>query len=187
MNKIPCLFVRDFGAIDVSICSIVTPGCEWVTAGEGRATRKYDGTACLVQSGVLYKRYDAKHGKLPPPGFVPCGDADDVTGHWPGWLAVGEDPADVWHRKAIELYTATDMWPPPDGTFELCGPKINGNPEGFDKLALVPHGRRVYDNCPRDFAGLEAWLKDQPIEGIVWWHLDGRKAKIRKADFGLAR
>jgi hypothetical protein len=45
----PCLFVRDFtDKRNPKISTDVTPGCEWVMAGEGVATRKYDGTACLV-------------------------------------------------------------------------------------------------------------------------------------------
>ena len=75
MIKIPCLFERDFtDKRNPILLPTVTPGCEWVMAGEGVATRKYDGTACAVINGELYKRYDAKQGKEPPPGAIPCAD-----------------------------------------------------------------------------------------------------------------
>lgn len=48
----------------------------------------------MIRGGRLFKRYDAKHGKIPPPDFEPAQPPDDVTGHWPGWVPVGEGPAD---------------------------------------------------------------------------------------------
>lgn len=81
MKKMPCLFQRTFHGHDsATLLREVTPGCEWVLAGEGVASRKWDGTACMVKDGALYKRYDAKRGKTPPPGAIPCGDPDPVTG-----------------------------------------------------------------------------------------------------------
>lgn len=45
MRKIPTLFVREFlPNHKILITDQVTPGCEWVLAGEGVATRKLDGT-----------------------------------------------------------------------------------------------------------------------------------------------
>jgi hypothetical protein len=70
MQKIISLFKRDYEGTRLVFNEIV-PGAEWVVAGEGRATRKYDGTCCMVRDGKLYKRYDAKKGKKPPPGFEP--------------------------------------------------------------------------------------------------------------------
>ena len=48
MNKIPTLFVRDPENMS-RVTREVTPGCEWVLAGEGVATRKWDGTNVLVE------------------------------------------------------------------------------------------------------------------------------------------
>ena len=47
MKKIPTLYVRDreTGKVDTSQ---VTPGCEWVVAGEGAPTRKFDGTCTML-------------------------------------------------------------------------------------------------------------------------------------------
>ena len=39
---------------------------------------------CAIIDGKFYKRYDAKKGKTPPEGAIPCQDAPDpVTGHFP--------------------------------------------------------------------------------------------------------
>ena len=52
MKKMPCLFVRQFHGRDhATLTEEVTPGCEWVLAGEGTASRKWDGTACMVRDG----------------------------------------------------------------------------------------------------------------------------------------
>ena len=73
MKKIPTLFEREFENHKViSISDKVTPGMEWVLDGEGVATVKYDGTCCAIIDGVFYKRYDAKRGKKPPEGAIPC-------------------------------------------------------------------------------------------------------------------
>lgn len=176
MQKIISLFQRNYDG-DRMIRNEVVPGAEWVTQGEGVATRKFDGTCCRVKDGKLYKRYDAKNGKTPPEGFEPAQDADPVTGHWPGWLPVDNIPSDRWHVEAWE-----NNGPLPDGTYELCGPRIQGNPEKLEGHNLIPHGKSEV-NCPRDFAGLKAFFRDYPHEGIVWHHPDGRMVKIKKRDF----
>ena len=60
MKKMPTLFHREFQDHHViSISQEVTPGLEWVLAGEGVATEKIDGACCVIIDGVFYKRYDA--------------------------------------------------------------------------------------------------------------------------------
>jgi hypothetical protein len=201
MQKIISLFARNYDG-DRLVRDEIVPGAEWVIAGEGVATIKYDGTCCMIRGGKLYKRYDAKKGKTPPAGFEPGQDAPDpVTGHWPGWLLVGDGPEDKWHREAWQNGTpwcfSDDfavlfyrLVSPPDGTYELCGPSVQGNPEGFYQHALVPHGAAILPDAPRDFAALRAYLADPnraSIEGIVWHHPDGRMVKIKAKDFGIKR
>ena len=95
MQKIISLFKRNYDG-DHLVRDEVVPGAEWVLAGEGVATRKWDGTACKIADGLLYKRFDAKAGKEPPLDFEPAQpEPDPVSGHWPGWVPVGPDePAD---------------------------------------------------------------------------------------------
>ena len=192
MKKIPSVFLRD--EKDRSrLTDTPNPACAWVFDMEARPTRKWDGTCCLVREGRLFARYDAKHGKPTPPGFVPAqAEPDPVTGHFPGWLAVEEQPEYRWHRDAW----ARGMFA--DGTFELCGPKVNGNPEHFEDHHLISHGGIsissettgdqtvapfivTYGNCVRALVAL-------PWEGIVFYHPAGHvhgMAKIKRRDFGL--
>jgi hypothetical protein len=180
MKKIPSVFVRHHDG-DRRLLDQILPESAWVVAGEGTATRKWDGTACLVKGGRLYKRYDAKQGKAPPEGFEPCQEPDPVTGHWPGWVPVGAGPEDRWFHDADK--------PALDGTYELCGPKIGGkhgaNPERFGTHRYIRHGDELLADVPRTFQGLKQYLGDHPMEGIVFHHPDGRMAKIKRSDFGL--
>ena len=187
MIKMPCLFVREFhGRDSFTITEEVTSGCEWVLADEGTASRKRDGTACMFKGGQLFKRYDAKRDrrtgeyKMPPPGAIPCSDPDPVTGHWPHWTLIG--PHDYWHAEAFARQAAELV----DGaTYELCGPKLQGNPEHCSWHVLFRHGEEVYPDPPRTFESIRCLLDLHPIEGLVYAHPDGRCAKIRRADFGL--
>jgi hypothetical protein len=181
MKKIPTVFVRDFETKPFTITPEVTPGCEWVLAGEGRATRKWDGTCVRVLDGKLYARYDAKHGKTPPEGFEPAQpEADPETGHWPGWLLITDQPQYKWHRDAT--------MPSGAGTYELVGPKINGNPEKTDEHLFLEHGGLAFpyfQTVEPSLDGLKAFLTEHPMEGLVFHHPDGRMAKIKRKDFGL--
>lgn len=186
MQKIISLFQRNYVG-DRLVRDEVTPGAEWVINGEGIATRKWDGTCCRIEGGIFYKRYDAKKGKTPPAGFMPAQDPDPVTGHWPGWLEVGVGPEDKYfvqgYAESCLIYVDRVI---PDGTYELVGPKINGNKDQFTHHTLVAHGKD-YLYAPRTYAALAAWFVSEDIEGIVWHHPDGRMVKIKKKDFGYKR
>jgi hypothetical protein len=182
MQKIISLFMRNYDG-DRLVRDEVVPGAEWVLAGEGVATRKFDGTCCMVRDGKLYKRYDAKQGKTPPYGFEPAQEPDAKTGHWPGWLPVGDGPEDRWHREAWDAHQRYA----PDGTYELCGPKVQQNPERVPSHVLIAHGFQQLPEAPRTFARIRHYLESHDIEGIVWHHPDGRMVKIKAKDFGLKR
>ena len=198
MRKIPCLFVREFfGGLPPSLTEEVTPGCEWALAGKGIATRKWDGTACMVKNGNLYKRYDYKaqrRTKALPEGAIPCDpEPDEMTGHWPHWVPVTVAKEDRWHRLAWRHHQVLCY-----GTFELIGPMINGNREdvsglefrahGADRIRIKietagHHGREI----PWTFHTIKAILSMLPFEGIVFHHVDDdtRRCKIRRKDYGL--
>jgi hypothetical protein len=57
MKKTPTIFKRNPENMK-QILNEHNPKCDWVFNGEGIATRKYDGTCCLVRNGILYKRRD---------------------------------------------------------------------------------------------------------------------------------
>jgi hypothetical protein len=131
---------------------------------------------------MFYKRYDAKHGKIAPFGFIPSQDPDPVTGHWPGWVLVdAEAPADKWHMEAL----LRPGFVRNSGTYELIGPKVQGNPYKLDHHVLRPHGFPKLPTAPRDFEGLRVYLGNTPIEGIVWHHPTGAMVKIKRRDFGM--
>ena len=193
MRKLPTVFVRTFSPRHeiVSCGPHVTPGCEWVVAGEGRATIKWDGEAYRVLGGKLWRRYDAnvRKGRTPPPGAEPCEQAaDPVTGHWPHWLLVTlDDPALALARESYAFEVAAFGGPPPDGTYELVGPKVQGNPHGFGSNEFRRHGAALVDVPDRSLDGIRAWLAAHAdCEGLVFHHDDGRMAKIKRSDFGMA-
>lgn len=190
MKKIETLFIRDPENMS-RVTSSFNEHCSWVLEGDVIATKKDDGTACMIRDGKLYKRYDCKKNKAPPVEFEPCEpDRNEETGHWPGWVPVTEAPEDKWHREAFQAF---DSFPGDlttgtfDGTYELLGPKIQKNPERLDGHRLLLHGHEVFTDCPTDFDGLNEWFLGKDIEGIVWHHPDGRMCKIKKKDFGLRR
>lgn len=195
MRKIKTVFVidRDIGLATEK----VVPECEWVLAGEGRATIKIDGTSCMVRDGKLYRRYDCKSGRKAPEGWEPCEEKPDmVTGHWPGWLPVTDARENRYHNEA---FASGDF---PDGTYELVGPNIsstthvwidgkfmrNGSVPNRYKLTkheLWRHGAEVVEDFPRTFEGMREWFVNHEVEGVVFHHEDGRMAKIRRKDFGI--
>ena len=175
MQKNITLFQRNYES-DRLVRNEVVTGAEWVLVGEGTPTRKWNGTACLVKDGRLFKRYEIKRGRQTPEGFVAAQEPDPVTGEQPGWVPVGDGPEDKWHREAWIPETT-------DGTYELCGPKIQGNAEGRHNHVLLRHGSEVLEDGPRDFDGLREYLISSDIEGIVWHHPDGRMVKLKKRDF----
>ena len=183
MKKTPTIFKRNPDNMR-EVLPEPHPDCAWVFNGEGVATRKYDGTCCLIEGGVLYKRREIKAGQATPDTFV-LADSDPVTGKSVGWVPVDPDAKeDRWHVEAFHLPQGCYE----DGTYELLGPKIQGNPEQIANHCLLKHsGAQAYENVPRTFEGLRNWLSDKDIEGLVFHHPDGRMAKIKKRDFGLKR
>ncbi len=203
MKKTPIVFEMDYEKERVT--PQVRPGQEWVLAGEGIATIKFDGQACLWQDGKLWKRFDRKlnkqaqrrldHGQAlgplndglfrnAPEGFVPCEAAPDpVTFHWPGWVPVSEtDPADKWHREALAGLTQAME----EGqTYELVGPTLALNVYGLERHELWKHGNDTVELMDRSLEALERFLTEHNVEGLVFHHPDGRKAKIRRKDFQL--
>jgi hypothetical protein len=205
MKKIKCLFERDYTS--GLVYDKVTEGAEWVLEGEGWPTVKLDGTCCMVRNGQLFKRYDRKLTKSAyrrkkdfknykvepvqdfkpaPHNWEPCEPEPNIhTGHWPGWAPVCYGPEDQWHREAWEKLDTLDLQEDQEYTYELVGPKIQGNPYCLTSHSLWLHGTIPVSYVPRDFEGIKGWLEENEEEGIVWHNIDGRMIKIRRKDFGL--
>jgi len=186
VKKIISLFVRDYEGDRLVIPEIVE-GAEWVVGGEGVATRKMDGTCCMILDGKFYKRYTLKKNRKRPDDFISATAIDEKTGKQEGWVPVSQDKAaDQYHREAFHFLMGNTT--PEDGTYELVGPKVQGNPEKFSEHRLLRHDQMDrYPSAPRTFEGLKAYFASTDIEGIVWHHPDGRMVKIKKKDFGMKR
>lgn len=180
MKKIPTIFIRNPDNMR-ELLQKQHPDCDWVFRGEGVATRKYDGTCVLIENGNYYKRREIKKGKIPPSDFIEI-EHDQNTDKRVGWVPVDpNDKGDKWHMEAFNK----DL---EDGTYELCGPKIQGNPEGYESHVLIRHSEaEQYENVPRTYEKIKEWFSNKDIEGIVFHHEDGRMAKIKKRDYNLKR
>lgn len=186
MKKIPTLFARVFeNKHIVDITPEITPGCEEAFL-HGEATIKVDGSCCAVIDGEFYKRYDAKKGKTPPAGAIPCDNPDPVTGHHPHWVKIDENnPSDKWFMKAARTYSEvyeTESIKP--GTYEAIGPHFNENPYNLKNDILVKHGDVKID-VNRDFESVKEYLRANNVEGIVFWLNGEPVCKIKKSDFGF--
>ena len=180
MQKIPTLFRRDPDDMK-RVLPEVNPACQWVLDGEGEPTRKYDGTCIrLADDGTWWARREVKPGKQAPANFQSI-STDEATGKTMGWEPVEQSAFAKFHAEVLGRISDF-AWKP--GTYELIGPRINGNPEKRDEHWLVLHDTAEVLDAPRDHDGLRGWLLAHPqYEGIVWHHPDGRMAKLKRRDF----
>lgn len=198
MQKIPTLFKREFDAEHRKrITREVTEGCECVLEGRAVPTLKWDGAACAIIGGEIYKRYDAKqkYGKKPPEGAIPCQESPDpITGHWPHWVKCEEgNPADKYFLGAFRRMK--ELWgegSEKDGTYEAIGPAWQANPYRLEENLLERHGNVKLpmeslldkETGKITFDSIKAMLGQIEIEGIVFW-VDGKPlCKIKRSDFG---
>ena len=185
MKKIETLFKKDLNNLAI-VTKEYSDKAKFVLDGNYKAYQKLDGTACAIINGELYKRYDAKKGKNIPFGAIPCQEADLITGHHPHWVKVYKDnPADKYHNEALEM--AKDIYFT-DGTYELIGEKIQGNPEKLDGHYLFSHKsiELILEDVSYDY--LKTLLSFKNIEGIVFHStISDEMLKIRKTDFGFKR
>lgn len=197
MKKIPTLFVRD--PADMSrLLDEVHPDCEWVIAGEGRPTLKIDGVCTMLDDdGKWWARREVKPGRSAPPNYV-LEESDPNTGKQVGWEPIDQSSFVKFHQQALQHAKDIDsrttdgvLTTEVPGTFELVGPKINGNSMGLDEHQLVGHGSVdvdfrypgyiTYDAIKKVVVDMhEKW---SGAEGIVWHHPDGRMAKLKARDF----
>lgn len=193
MQKIPTLFVRD-PADRAHVLPVVNHECQWVIAGEGTATRKYDGTCVLLDTdGSWWARREVRPNKAAPADYRPVA-TDPVTGRTMGWEPIQQSAFAAFHAEALAEAEASalDVAAPQrlePGTFELVGPKINGNPEREQRHRLLAHAdAEVVPLEARDYRTLRAVVlrlaEAEGMEGLVFHHPDGvRFAKIKARDF----
>jgi hypothetical protein len=196
VRRIPTLFVRD-PEDRRFVTDQVTPGSEWVLAGEGVATRQYNGVCVSYDPSLVpetdpaltahgtnildgwWARRWIRSGEQPPPGFVPL-EADPESGRTVGWEPATQSP----HVHSL-LQAVMSTQDPQPGTYELIGPRIKRNPERADRHTLVRHEDAPTVDAPRTYEALRQWLPRQGYEGVVWHHPDGRYAKLKRGDLRL--
>jgi hypothetical protein len=194
MRKIPTLFVRDENDRRY-VTREVSPGCHWVTAGLGVATRKFDGTCVRYHEGQWWARREVKPGKTAPDGFIGL-ETDETTGKTVGWEPAEQSSFWKYLQEALDhhalmrnLHAEVASLEP--GTYELIGPKINGNPEGCLSHVLMCHGADEVEAPDRSYDGLLGLFADRlkmtAIEGLVFWRTPGDPnagmVKIKRRDF----
>lgn len=177
----------------------------------GKVFRRYEwksGTkAGLVPIGFIrVQEPDPKRPLAPLPGWVAVPDtfvtnpkgADEkaLQEAWNHYLR------ELNHQKALiatKTVVSANIYAPapelhpvltlPNGTYELCGPKIHGNHENLSSHVLYPHGQHIVKKVPRTYENLKAFLEKYDGEGIVWhYKLDNgivMMAKIKRRDFGF--
>lgn len=180
MKKLKTFFKKDPTNLG-RVINEIDPDNIWVLE-EWIPTRKFDGTSCAIIGWELYKRYDAKSGKAIPEWAIPCQEADPITGHHPHWIKVNEN--DKWHNEWFSNLENKVDW-----TYELCWPKVQGNPEKLQKHELIKHWSYILWIFDLSFDWLKTYLSLNDIEWIVFHHKDndGRMCKIRKSDFWIKR
>ena len=202
--------------------------------------RGEDEIMIVIESGQLYGSYELLEVKHPQISEAKesqekatSASGSDWSYHWPHWVPCDRgNPADKYHWEAFDNllepeFTRYTQYPTADemitisksieskekfdGTFELCGPKVQGNPEGFEEHVLIRHGSEemlVSDDEFMEYIGV-TWQDCLPedqfdffrlvllhidVEGIVFHHpdnipngLNNKYCKIRKSDFGFKR
>lgn len=209
MKKMPIIFDMTFnedGDREVihTICTEIRNLVNSTLAEGGHIipTFKRDGTAVFRDAdGDWFTRRAVRPGKEAPEGFIPL-ETDPNTGITFGWEPKDSSSMKKFLNRAIARFIEDNEAEPPKGTtFELLGPKINGNPEKVAADELRIHGcERATEfptiedilNSDDPFAMLKPIFADfraKHIEGIVFWLADADsnliepRFKVRCKDF----
>ena len=189
--KIQCPFVRKTIGGHYLATSEVTPGYEWVFEDAGvLAVDKLHGTnVCVIlEEGIV----QAIHNRTQVLVDSPCIDVN--LGGQAGRAIEGI----IHNMKSLQ-----DR----DGRIygELIGPKINGNLHCLKHHMFVPfdylkercHWKSwVRNDYPKTFESISDWFltlpslytkrvtsTNEPAEGLIFYHPDGRMAKLRRDMF----
>ena len=168
MRKIPTLYQRDPATKLKYMMDEVHPDCDWVIAGEGRATMKWDGTAVMVdETGDLWKRREVKAGATEPAQFLQIGEADPNTGKRVGWVPCDRsDKGDKWHFQAVDNWHRGDASP---GRRSLRGPmswwvpRCRATPTSSANTSWSFTARSGLRACPPPLCPL--WLRTSTMPG----------------------
>lgn len=188
MQKIPTLFKKKYN--DNGKYLGVIP--EWNVKLDPNKfyaiTVKWDGAACAIIDGELYKRYDVKPGKKIPDGAIICQSYDKDAKHNPCWVKCDRDnPSDKWHWAAFDkmiwysfvtgMFKSTQFYKLTDWTYELIGAHIQDNPYHCDSEYFIKHGSTITDilkppyDLEKIYSSFKSLLNQKRIEGYVLWEI----------------
>ena len=192
MKKIPTLFIRDFKKHEIAGIrdQVSKPELKVVLEGECIPTLKMDGSCCAFFDNKFWKRRDIKKNKKGiyknvPLGCIACCDPDPKTNHWPHWEPVREDdPSAKWFLEAKKNFLEGGGILK-EGTYEAIGPHFQANHYKLKKDTLYRHGKDILDLKEFSFEGIKNFLKENEIEGIVFWKDGEPLCKIKRTDFGF--
>ena len=164
---------------------------------------KIDGTACYLLNGQPYVRYDAKLSKRKgkqtitftreevqaklPAEAIPCQEPDDLSGHWPHWVPLLNQPA---YGKQKEGFENSCSHLSDEGSYECFGPGVQNNPHGEEELLWIKHDSDIlivpvsFQSCDV-YSAMRDFLREFPYEGLVAYRAGEPMAKIRRSDFGF--
>lgn len=167
----------------------IEPGFEWLTDPGVLAVDKLHGTnVCVNIAGDLIESIDNRGTRIVQSCFL-------KTNGMGAKMLIGV------------MNAANRGWLPKDGKIygELLGPDINGNIHKTDSYLFVPfdylkskcHWHSwVQNKYPKNFQAISEWFKELPslfsdrvfgqkvlAEGLVFYHPDGRKCKLRRDMF----
>jgi hypothetical protein len=199
------------GAASVYV-STEDPRPEWVESLREevpRITVKVDGSCVRIIDGTLYKRRDIRRGKTPPSNAV---FEPEVSGDV-CWLPLSMDMEDACFRSTLAsentFWSLNEHGDPiqmrmEDGTYEIIGPKIQGNPYDipvldcdlmvqrkgnlksiiFPRHYLIQHGSIVVHGLSSteemNYASLKDFILRNGIEGLVFHFPSGKLFKINR-------
>lgn len=198
MQKIPLLFKTNEQR--KYVIPEVNEKAGWVFEEPTIAHRKYDGTCLMRDTEDWWSRRSTKE-----PAEVKnfrLVEFDANTGKHFGWEPISQSPFFKFWQEAIgQQPLDCDFLNMRDGayelgTYELIGPKVNGNPEKLKRHRLMPHAHAqqlgdiqhleldLVEDVEVAYAELKRTLFYLPVEGVVFKdRKQQRFAKLRRKDF----
>lgn len=198
MQKIPLLFKTDIQR--KYVIPELNPAAAWVLEEPSIAHRKYDGTCLMRDTEDWWSRRSTKE-PAKVKNFRPV-VFDSLTGKHFGWEPISQSPFFKFWQEAIgQRPLDCDIIDMREsayefGTYELLGPKINGNPEKLKRHRLMPHAHAqqlgdiqhleldLVEDVEVAYAELKRALFYLPVEGVVFKDRKMQRfAKLRRKDF----
>ena len=185
MSNLPRLFVREYDEQGnlIRLTDKVTPGMEWVLAGEGVATANHGGTTFMLIDGFLFLEGYVKKGEKAPQYAVMDGtEYNPKTGEGTYWVEVNKATTD--NQWLIDTIYRTFGPNVPDGYFSCIGPNCASNPFGtFHDAIGFAYGRKPVA-VERTFDGIKRFLQTYVWPGLVFWKNGRPMCEINRSDFG---